>query len=100
MPFKPGRTAEDLPKAIARNIVTEAIAIDTPLSQLQIDDSLAMDGLNLDAHAKERIHKRIVRDIESIGCRTRFSVSQFSDAATVGDLITIVITETNSGGPR
>ena len=90
----------NLNRAIARNIVTKAIAVDTEFSQPQINEALRIADLDLDALATERIYKQIVRDIESVGFHTKVSMSVLSDAVTVGDVIDVVVALTTSGGPE
>jgi hypothetical protein len=91
---------EKLNRAIARNIVSRAIAVDTSFRQLDIDAPLALADLHLDLGAEKRIYKQIVHDIESVGYVPKFSATELFDAETVGEIINIVIKLTESGGPE
>jgi hypothetical protein len=87
-----------LSRAIADYIITEALAAQTTLSPSQIQGTVCMDALGLDSAAKHQVRDHIVRAIESIGFRIKFSIDAFSDAQTVDDLIDILVAATD-GGP-
>jgi hypothetical protein len=90
----------ELNRALARDIVTECIAIETAFTQRQILESMSMDGLGLDSDARRRTYKRIVDEVKAFGWRTSFSFDAFSSARTVGDVMDALIVATDSGGPR
>jgi hypothetical protein len=91
---------EKLNRAIARNIVSKAIAVDTSFKQLDIDARLPLADLSLDLGAKTRIYKQIVHDIEFVGYVPKFSATELFKAKTVGEVVNIVIAATESGGPE
>jgi len=89
-----------LDQTVARNIVTEAIAIRSNFPQAKIRADLSIiNDLRIDQVSMEGIRKRISRQVELIGFQAKFSPTDFSKARTVGDLIHVVVSLTESGGP-
>jgi acyl carrier protein len=97
---KPQRIMPELGRRIASDIVIDALAGQASVSRDQIDAHSIIDKLGLDSNAMRQSQHRIVRAIESLGFRTSFPLDAFSDARTVGDLIKVVLTFTDSGGRR
>ncbi len=89
-----------LSRAIAEYIVIDAIATQRSVKHGQIEATLRIDALDLDSAAKEQIQQQIVRTVESMGIRTRFSIDAFSDAQTVSDLTDMLLATTERGWLR
>ena len=86
-----------LKRSIARNIVTEAFALHMPMTVDQIQEPQFIE--NIDLREKEQIHERIVGELKWLGFRTAYSFPEFSQARTVGEVIDVVVSLTESGGP-
>lgn len=90
----------EITRRIASDIVIDIFAAQTSISRDQIEADSNIEKLGLDSTAMRQSQQRIVRAIESLGFRTSFPLDAFSDARTVGDLIKVVLTFTDSGGRR